>query len=133
MADINIVKWITDSEIELFIADSEFFRIPKESGIRLFKHPKKGSRLTENSYYIRYNSDTVYASGAYQFPVNPVLQEICLILHQVGFIFWGSFKTEISPYDYMQHLQYQSILKENFKYLRAGENTICVSEYKKFK
>lgn len=133
LSNMNIVKWITDSEVELSIDDLEYLKVVKSNGIKLFKHPVNGARRSDGSYYIRYNSNVVYTSGSYSFPENPVLQELCLILHQIGFLFWGSFKTEISPYDYMRSLQHRNLLQESFRYIQAGENTINVFEYEQLK
>ncbi len=41
----------------------------------------------------------------------------------------GNYPT-ISPYDYMQNLQHRKVLRESFKFIQAGENTVNVSEYK---
>jgi hypothetical protein len=126
---VNIVKWITDSEIELSVINLEFLAVIKKNGIKLFKHPKNGSRLSKSSYYIRYNSDSKYAVGAYDFPENRTLENLCLTLNSIGLVFWGNFKTEISPYDYMRNLQYRHVLMESFEHIQAGDSIVNVQHY----
>lgn len=126
--DLNIVKWITDAEIEVVIRREGCLEDIAEKGIKVYKHPKNGTRMSQDTYYIRFTSDKKYSVGAYDFPENPPLEELTIKLHGLGFVFWGNFKTEISPYDYMQNLQRRGILKENFKHIQAGENVVKVSE-----
>ena len=126
----NLVKWITDAEMELCIVSKELIDKLKENGFKLYKHPMNRKRNNENSYYIRLNLKHKFSTGAYSFPKNETLELLCLKLHELEFVFWGTFKTEISPYDYMMNLQSNNVLKGNFNHLQAGEKDVKIEQYK---
>jgi hypothetical protein len=121
---MNIVKWIYEAEIELELENTANFQRLKLQSIKLFKHPMTGRRTSANSYYVRFKSDTAHATGPYNFSENIALEKLCLLFNELGFIFWGTFKSEITPVDYMRYLQRQGILLTSFKAIEAGEETI---------
>ena len=127
---MNIVKWIKQDEIELFVEERSVLDDLSSLAIKYYKHPKIGSRVSDNYFYIRYESKVKYSSGPYQFPDNPELEQICEKLNQLGFVFWGTFKTEIAPQHFMQSMQRNSKLKSSFLYIEAGEDVVKTSEYK---
>lgn len=121
---MNLVKWIYDAEIELELENSAIFQRLKLQPIKLFKHPMSGRRTSAHSYYVRFKSDTVHATGPYEFSENIALEKLCLLFNELGFVFWGTFKSEITPVDYMRYLQRRGILLTSFNAIEAGEETI---------
>ncbi|RZA02345.1 MAG: hypothetical protein EOO68_09780 [Moraxellaceae bacterium] len=103
---------------------TDFSLLTLESFIKLFKHPMSGRKTCANSYYVRFKSGTTHATGPYSFSENIALEKLCLLFNDLGFIFWGTFKSEITPVDYMRYLQRRGILLTSFKAIEAGEETI---------
>lgn len=127
---MNIVKWIKEDEIVLYVEELSILDVLRKLSIKYYKHPKIGSRVSENYFYIRYESKVTYSSGPYQFPDNPELEQICEKLNKLEFVFWGTFKTEIAPQHFMENMQRKSKLKCSFLYIEAGEDVIKTSQYK---
>lgn len=127
---MNIVKWIKEDEIVLYVEETAVLDVFREFSIKYYKHPKIGARVSDNYFYIRYESKVTYSSGPYQFPDNPELERVCEKLNDLGFVFWGTFKTEIAPQHFMENMQRKNKLKGSFLYIEAGEDVIKISECK---
>ena len=127
---MNIVKWIHENEVEISIDDESTLQLIKESGRRVYKGLRNGSRRSKGFYSIRYESIDRFSPVIYEFTENQELLDLCLFLHSIGFLFWGTFKTEKSPFDYMCYLQRKHIVKQSFLYLDAADNTTKTHEYK---
>lgn len=121
---LKVVKWIKKDEIEISVDFKDDLSLISELGLRVYKHPRNGRRRNGSFYYLRYTSSTVYSTGPYRFPDNPDLERVCLFLNDHGFVFWGCFKTEISPYDFMVNLQRKGKLRCSFNYVQAGGNKV---------
>ena len=120
--------WIDEKDIELCISESESLESLNSAGFKYFKNPKNGTRRSTKSYYIRNKSGFAFSKGPYDFYKNETLENLCVTLNKMGYIFWSIFKTEISPYDYMRHLQRIGVLNEKFSYIEAGNKEIYVCE-----
>jgi hypothetical protein len=127
---MNIVKWIHEDEVEISIDDEDTLQSIKASGRRVYKRLRNGSRRSKEFYSIRYESIDRFSPVTYEFTDNHELLDLCLFLHSIGFVFWGTFKTEKSPFDYMCYLQRKHIIKESFLYLDAGDDIAKTHEYK---
>ena len=126
---MNIVKWIKEDEIVLFVEELSTLDVLEKLLIKVYKHPKIGTRDSDKYFYIRYESKVRYSTGPYQFSDNPVLERICEKLNELGFVFWGTFKTEIAPQHYLQSLQRKNKLQRDFLYIEAGEDVVKTSVY----
>lgn len=126
---MNIVKWINNHEMELSLSSDISRDSFRELGYRLYKNSKSGSRRGPSFYYLRLELENEYSDGPYSFPENKSLERLCIRLHNLGFVFWGTFKTEISPHDYMKSLQRKGLLKSAFLSIQAGSDEIVSEEY----
>ena len=126
---MNIVTWISNNQIDLIIKDVTVIDQIKGKAIKLCELPRAGHRQSQNHFYIHYESQTLYSNGPYQFPDNPILENLCMILNELNFVFWGTFKTEIAPQHFMESLQKRKKLPMNFKYIEAGDNQVKNSMY----
>ena len=122
-----IVKWIAQNEITLYADEAKELEVIKAHSIRLYKHPRIGSRLSEKHFYIRYESDVNFSTGPYQFPDNPTVENLCLIFNELEFVFWGTFKTEIAPLHFMKNMQRKQKIRNSFRYIEAGEDLVKTS------
>lgn len=125
---MNIVKWISENEITLFVQEQSVLEDLYGYSIKFYKHPKVGSRVGDNYFYIRYKSNVKYSSGPYEFPDNPILEDLCITLSKLGFVFWGTFKTEIAPLHFMESMQRKNKIDGSFRYIEAGEDVIKSSK-----
>ncbi|AZZ93984.1 hypothetical protein EUZ85_25970 [Hahella sp. KA22] len=130
---MNLVKWIFDDEIEVALAQDFDKALLTRLGFKLNK-TSKHSRATPNVYYIPYPTYDAFSPTTYVFTHNERLRDICLRLHELGFVFWGTFKTEKSPIDYMRELQYRGVLTTPFRALNAGDlETVLIDETQRSK
>jgi len=121
---MKIVKWISDDEITLYCEESKDLADLKALSLKLYKHPRVGRRTSEHYFYLRYESQTKYSTGSYEFPDNPILEDLCKRLNAAEFVFWGTFKTEIAPQHFMEHLHRTNKLQDGFRFIEAGEEQI---------
>jgi len=122
--------WIHEDEVEIAVDHVEALKTIKDSGRRIFKRLRNGSRRSDRFYSIRYEPSGCYSPSAFEFTDNQQLLDLCLFLLSIGFVFWGTFKTEKSPFDYMCNLQSKHIVKERFLYVDAGDAVAKTHEYK---
>lgn len=119
---MDVVKWINNRDVELEIATHGVVAKLAAEGIRCLKSPQD-KRRDSGSVFVRYIRSDEFSPDAYTFNDNRELFELCMKLRELEFAFWGIFKTERSPFDYMQHLQRTGQLSDSFIGIQAGEAT----------
>nr|WP_086939352.1 hypothetical protein [Thaumasiovibrio occultus] len=121
------VLWIKDNEITLFTKNKAELAPLAERGITVYEKNVAGFTGPSPDYaYLHFHSDVPYSTGAYLFPDNPALEALCMVLNELGFVFWDTFKTEISPFDFMYHLQLTGKLTAPFHYVEAGVDKVLL-------
>ena len=126
--EVVIVSWIAQNEITLHTEHENELEGLQAHSIRIYKHPRNGSRLSKNHYYVRYESSITYSTGPYLFPDNLILENLCLIFNKLDYVFWGTFKTEIAPLHFMQNLLSKHEGIRHFHYIEAGEDVVRVCQ-----
>ena len=121
---MKIVKWIHESEIELRISSSDLGEVVNEVKYKLYKRSRLGNKTSDDSRYIRFESTSSFSPVSYEFTDNEDLAMLCCTLNDLGFVFWGTFKTERAPQDYMRHLQRVGVLSKSFMAISAGEDKV---------
>lgn len=123
----SFIRSIGPGEIALIYVDLQLKERIKEAGIRIRQASRKGQRQKDWLYILfEPENQTIFSHAKGGVIENKELTVICLFLNRQEIPFYANFKMDLSPSDYMRHLQKIGVLKETFREIswESGEEKI---------